>query len=216
MEYLYYKEDYQFQKSAKDALTQQQFINHKKRTRLMDERTSYSQGMVQRCKSSADWIDGMEFVDLDFIGPKYTWSRGNITSTRKCASFNRALCNVNWRLQFLEVTIKHLISLNSDHNPLLLNTDGFATVNTQSCPFRCQAEWMLHPHFSNFMNSTQDDQVNMSNALSCLSETLIEQNKHAFGNLYRRNKQLWPRLKEMQRALTNNIFSGLIKLEKKL
>lgn len=35
---------------------------------------------------------------------------------------DRALCNLDWRLTFLEVEVFALPVVGSDHNPLLLNT----------------------------------------------------------------------------------------------
>lgn len=96
----------------------------------MQERKGYADGLIYKCQKFANLIDDMGLIDLGFTGPKYTWSRGKTIENRKCARLDRALCNVEWRMLFPEATMKHLLTFNSDHCPLLVNTNGF-TNHTQ-------------------------------------------------------------------------------------
>lgn len=60
----------------------------------MTERAGCSDGLKTRCQKFAAWIDEMELVDLGFTGPKYTWHKGNSVETRKIASLDRAIYNI--------------------------------------------------------------------------------------------------------------------------
>ncbi|KAF4359926.1 hypothetical protein G4B88_028677 [Cannabis sativa] len=67
-------------------------------------------------------------IDLGFVGPGYTWSRGNSrspgTGSLKRARLDRGLVTTDWRLLFPAAIVNHLSSSVSDHRPILLDTNG--------------------------------------------------------------------------------------------
>ena len=63
-------------------------------------------------------------IDLGFIGPRFTWSRGNISSSFTTARLDRVVSNTDWRAKFDQATIQRLPKLNSNHTPLIIKLSG--------------------------------------------------------------------------------------------
>ncbi|KAL8167801.1 hypothetical protein V2J09_009300 [Rumex salicifolius] len=82
-------------------------------------------------------------VDLGFSGRKYTWNRGTNPSTRTSTRLDRCLCNASWSTRFIEASIRHLTTNQSDHAPLLVDFNGFNQEVTSSRPFRFQEAWLM-------------------------------------------------------------------------
>ncbi|XP_019465407.1 PREDICTED: uncharacterized protein LOC109363611 [Lupinus angustifolius] len=87
-------------------------------------------------------INDCELIDLGFVGPSYTWKRGNLKER-----LYRALSNMDLRLKFSIASITHLNLLKSDHSPLLMNFTENKGPNHGRQPFRMSAVWFSHPSF---------------------------------------------------------------------
>nr|XP_009767379.1 PREDICTED: uncharacterized protein LOC104218552 [Nicotiana sylvestris]XP_016449441.1 PREDICTED: uncharacterized protein LOC107774429 [Nicotiana tabacum] len=59
-------------------------------------------------------------VDLGYYGPKYTWSNGRGQCSIMWKRLDRGLANDQWLETFPAVTVSHLASAGSNHNPMLL------------------------------------------------------------------------------------------------
>ncbi|KAJ8437791.1 hypothetical protein Cgig2_013710 [Carnegiea gigantea] len=94
------------------------------KTRNMEERRNYSEGLQRRCTKFDHWIENNGLMDLGYTGPPFTWNRGSNPATGKSARLDRALCNRQWRLRFEEARVRHLLQNNSDHCPLLISLYG--------------------------------------------------------------------------------------------
>ncbi|KAK8681635.1 hypothetical protein V6N13_054037 [Hibiscus sabdariffa] len=55
------------------------------------------------------------FLDMEFNGLEFTWSRGNAR-----VRLDRFLCNSHWDESFPESRVDHLLRVRSDHRPILL------------------------------------------------------------------------------------------------
>ncbi|XP_074277075.1 uncharacterized protein LOC141600728 [Silene latifolia] len=153
-------------------------------TRFMHERNSNNEGMQRRCDRFNSWLETNELMDLDYSGPAYTWTRGNTLSTRRWARLDRAVCNSAWRVMFAEGSLRHLMQNQSDHCPILVNTNGFAPIPSVLIPFRFQAAWMCHEKFTEFVsNNLQNDQPLIPFVYS-FADKLQEWNKQVFGNIF--------------------------------
>ena len=78
-------------------------------------------------------------IDLGFSGNPYTW-------TNKCLNFanikerlDRAFSNTEWRSTFPKASVYHFPTTTSDHNPIILNTNGLDSSTPK--PFRFEAMW---------------------------------------------------------------------------
>ncbi|XP_019157557.1 PREDICTED: uncharacterized protein LOC109154147 [Ipomoea nil] len=79
--------------------------------------------LFSRCAGFVDWIHKEGLLDFGYSRSKYTWVRGQNHSTFKGARLDRALCNMDWRIQFPNADVVHLPRVTSDHNPLLVRMD---------------------------------------------------------------------------------------------
>uniref|UniRef100_A0A2N9HGL8 Reverse transcriptase domain-containing protein n=1 Tax=Fagus sylvatica TaxID=28930 RepID=A0A2N9HGL8_FAGSY len=90
-----------------------------------------------------DLLFDLGAVDLDFVGNSFTWSnrrwgRGSIRER-----LDRGIASVSWRVHFPKATIYHLGAVNSDHCPLLLNTNP-SDIHIKR-PFCFIAAWTRDP-----------------------------------------------------------------------
>jgi exonuclease III len=90
-----------------------------------------------------DLLFDLGAVDLGFVGNSFTWSnrrwgRGSIRER-----LDRGIASVSWRVHFPKATIYHLGAVNSDHCPLLLNTNPF-DIHIKRL-FRFIAAWTRDP-----------------------------------------------------------------------
>ncbi|XP_072955922.1 uncharacterized protein [Typha angustifolia] len=61
-------------------------------------------------------------IDLRYAGPAYTWSNRRSNSNRVRQRLDRALARMDWCNRF-PIAKVHLLTITSDHNPILLETD---------------------------------------------------------------------------------------------
>ncbi|KAK3033681.1 hypothetical protein RJ639_034560 [Escallonia herrerae] len=64
-------------------------------------------------------------VDLGFSGNPFTWMNKRPLLANIRERLDRGLGNPQWRILFPNVTIKHLLAILSDHNPICLKTTGY-------------------------------------------------------------------------------------------
>lgn len=79
-------------------------------------------------------------IDLGYSGKPFTWARGRWGSSAIKRRLDRGIASISWRLAFPKATVSHLGAINSNHAPILLNTnpeDSFAHR-----PFRFEAAWI--------------------------------------------------------------------------
>lgn len=68
-------------------------------------------------------INHCGLIDLGYSGPAYTWFNQRQTQFLIREKLNRAFADSRWRQKFPEANITHLPTINSDHNPILLNLE---------------------------------------------------------------------------------------------
>lgn len=108
---------------------------------LRDDKRSSMTGASSYFQS---WVQEGGFIDMGFIGARYTWSHGNDLETRRMARLDRALCCAAWRRDFPLATVRHLCHSHSDHCPVLVEVAGMKTRRLGARPFRFQAAWLIH------------------------------------------------------------------------
>ena len=85
-------------------------------------------------------LDECGFVDLGFIGQKFTWCKrltGGITVWER---LDRAVANQEWISLFLGYSVTHLDTVFSDHKPLSIHMDGLLIRNQR--PWRFEQVWL--------------------------------------------------------------------------
>lgn len=98
------------------------------------------------------WTQEMDLIDIGFIGPQYTWNRGNEVETRRSTRLDRVMCDDEWCRTFPEAVLRHLHHSYSEHWPILLQTSEGASNCLGNWPFKFQAAWMEHKEFEKVMN----------------------------------------------------------------
>ena len=98
------------------------------------------------CNLFRKWYDGHQIFDLNFKGPRFTWSRGLLFKR-----LDRALCNNDWLLKYTENSVLHLPKVASDHRPVLVRFARDGAGQKRNRPFRFLAAWLTHDQFNNFV-----------------------------------------------------------------
>lgn len=91
----------------------------------------------------AQLIQSHSLIDLGFADNKFTWSNKRENKANIKERLDRGIANIQWRELFPRATFLHLPAVSSDHNPLLLNTDG--ENNRKPCLFHFKAMWTSDP-----------------------------------------------------------------------
>jgi len=97
-----------------------------------------------RISAFRECIDQCGLMDLGFQGPQFTWSNKNsiwYRNTKEC--LDRVLGNTEWKIHFPRTEIHHLPHTNSDHCPILLDTDPSPCRLTK--PFKFEQMWLTDP-----------------------------------------------------------------------
>lgn len=91
-----------------------------------------------------NWLNQLRLIDLDFFPSPFTWARGVKNCTRIQRCLDRAVCNIEWRVEWQEVYAKHLDCVFSDHAPLLLQFDLTQRMDQSKRPFRFLSSWLSY------------------------------------------------------------------------
>ncbi|KAH9770764.1 putative ribonuclease H protein [Citrus sinensis] len=76
-------------------------------------------------------------LDLKFSGPRFTWSRGNLSKR-----LDIAVCNDRWLIKHANSSVMHLPKIDSDHRPILVKFQNMDSRHGGPRPFRFLAAWL--------------------------------------------------------------------------
>ena len=76
-------------------------------------------------------LDECGFIDLGFVGPRFTWSKKISDGHSIWERLDRGLANNNWFHKFLGSRVHHLQCFASDHCPLLITLLGLSPLPTK-------------------------------------------------------------------------------------
>ncbi|KAA3469259.1 LINE-1 reverse transcriptase isogeny [Gossypium australe] len=145
--------------------------------------------------------------DLGYIGPTYTWQRGN-TSER----LDRALANDTWISTFPHALVYHLPRIKSDHRPIFLKTKP--TFNaSRGRPFRFLAGWTQHANFKDLVSTKWSYSGNMTASLADFTSHVKAWNRYTYGYIGTRKRQLLKSIGSIQKAMEHSSSSSLANLE---
>ncbi|XP_019189015.1 PREDICTED: uncharacterized protein LOC109183391 [Ipomoea nil] len=183
--------------------------------RTRDETKNYSSFSAHRSSDFSGWIQDEGLIDMGFSGPSLTWVKNGNNDNIKGARLDRAMCNLDWRIMFPEVTVTHLARLASDHAPILVQIKG-KRLSRPIASFVFQAAWFTREDIRDVVDNTWDSNQNIVDNSKALAAALSEWNKNSFGNIFKRKRILNSRIGGIQRVLAENFHKGLTKLELKL
>ena len=93
-------------------------------------------------QSFRDIIDECGFMDLGFVGPKFTWSKHFEDGHSIWESLNIGMATSNWFLQFPGSWVTHLHCVSSIHTPLLINPTRLE-VSPRQKVFHLEEIWLF-------------------------------------------------------------------------
>ncbi|XP_024042959.1 uncharacterized protein LOC112099735 [Citrus clementina] len=176
---------------------------------------SEKQGGVGRnsgvCNLFRKWYDGHQIFDLNFKGPRFTWSRGLLFKR-----LDRALYNNEWLLKYTENSVLHLPKVASDHRPVLVRFARDRAGHKRNRPFRFLAAWLTHDQFNNFVKRVWNPQTNYSIAASHFVQEVQAWNCDVFGNIFQRKRRLLAWINGIQATLEKYSSRSLMHLEARL
>lgn len=142
------------------------------------ERQGGSSKRTGICPHFANWFQSYGLINLEIVGPKFTWRRGTLSEHLDCT-----VCNLAWGLKFPESFVYHLAHNHSNHRPLLLRLQGLVP-NKAKRPFRFMQMWPTHNGFSHFLKSNWSGCPNLMSSIKQLTDNLHHWNQ-VFGNIFR-------------------------------
>ncbi|XP_057246686.1 uncharacterized protein LOC130589442 [Beta vulgaris subsp. vulgaris] len=88
-------------------------------------------------------VDDLMLRDLGFVGPWYTWERGNTAATRIRERLDRFLCSASWFDLYSDFVVDHLLRYKSDHVAMVLRPQTHNTRRKKNRGFRFETCWLL-------------------------------------------------------------------------
>ena len=137
-----------------------------------------------------DVIDECRFMDLGFMGPKFTWAKHYVDGHSLRIRLDRCLATNSWFQKFPRTRVHHLNCMSSDHSPLLINLSGLPNPRRKRC-FRFEEMWLSDPSCGEMVEevwcNTRDQNPStaiLKKVARCEKE-LKWWNKHNFGHVRR-------------------------------
>lgn len=180
-----------------------------------EEKYGWNQINLNRALEFKECLDNCNFLDLDFAGPKFTWTNKRLVSSLILERLDRCFANPSWRMLYPEAIVTYLPRTFSDHYPVLIELLGRKT-NFANKPFRFHAIWLLHPKFPKVVEEAWSGDRSLPSAISDFTIRVKKWNFEVFGNLFARKKRVLARLGGVQKAIACNISEDLLRLEKNL
>lgn len=91
-------------------------------------------------------MDEYNLIDNSFQGDPFTCKQGSLSQR-----LDRVPTNLELKINFLEVVVKHLPTFKSNHCPLLLQLAREAPLNKGCRPFRFLQTWLTRETFADLL-----------------------------------------------------------------
>lgn len=163
------------------------------------------------CGLFRTWLHSNRLYDLQFKGPKFTWSRGTLAKR-----LDRAVCNEDWTGRFTENTVLHLPKIAPDHRPVLVRFEKVEERGRGNKPFWFLAAWLIDKGFQNLVNSSWGFDDSYLEVVQRFTTNVSLWNKNTFGNIFHKKRNLLARIGGIQRVLETCTKQSLVRLELKL
>lgn len=171
---------------------------------VLDQRDKIGANLV--ASSSRDgfrtMVDTNGLIDLGYIGYAFTWNNRREGKANIQERLVRGFANGAWRLLFPTASITHLSALQSNHRPLLINTNP--PLSSRPKPFRFEVVWTRDPSAGTTIEEAwhkQPSYPHLSNLTSKLKTTklaLKQWNHIHFGHLQSNIQTLKRQIEHLQ------------------
>ncbi|KAK8672606.1 hypothetical protein V6N13_110971 [Hibiscus sabdariffa] len=112
--------------------------------------------------------------DLDYVGPDFTWYRGNCS-----VRLDRCFGNASWFERYPDSCLHHLLRMKSDHRPILLSFSG-SSHHLHNKPFRYLSAWALHHDFDRLVHDNWDSSLPITDAIQSFTIAAQAWNRDIF------------------------------------
>ncbi|XP_026378835.1 uncharacterized protein LOC113273308 [Papaver somniferum] len=129
----------------------------------ISEKQGGRQGMSNVNTEFRNFIQDRALIDMGYTGPAFTWTNGVTMEKPIFEKLDRAVCNIDWFLMFLDNRVFHLPRISSDHAQILVNTHK-TNKRRRKHANKFEYYWTEHPCFKDVVHNTwigsQQDSVN--------------------------------------------------------
>ena len=156
--------------------------------------------------SNSNYFNSLMFelgaIDLGFSGARFTWCNKRWGHGCIRERLDRAIVNMQWRTEFPRAAVFHLGAVNSDHCPLIIDTNP-ADVRCPR-PFRFEAMWANDPRCLVVINEAWkrnfvgNDGLKLYKKQFYATMDLRRWNKEVFGHVQSRITELTWSLERIQ------------------
>jgi hypothetical protein len=142
-------------------------------------------------------------VNLGYSGTQFTWWNKRWGKGAIRERLDRAISNIDWRMTFPKAAVIHLGAINSDHNPLLVDTNP--TEEFVPRPFRFEAMWTRDPRCGGVIKKAWEAECRGNHSfILCHKQrkttiALKRWNRDVFGNSHTMIKKLTNQIEENQK-----------------
>lgn len=153
-----------------------------------------SQVNINRALEFKACFDFCSFVDLGFVGPKYTWTNKRQLTDLILERIDRCFANPLRRVLYLEAVVTHLPKTYSDHH-LVLIVLWKLNPNRENKHFHFQTIWLLHPDFPRIIKEAWLEESLLHLTIMDSTKKAKKWNYEVFVNLFARKRRVLARIK---------------------
>jgi len=170
---------------------------------------------LYRANIFKECLDACNMADLDFQGPRYTWTNKNDLCSLIQERLDRFFANPDWCVLYPEAQVTHLPRCSSDHCPVLMELEPQPSIRLNR-PFRFHSFWLSDTSFPKIVQNAWSIESGLYDSIAKFEREASEWNWVHFGNIFAKKKRILARLGGIQRFMAERPSSFLIILEKQL
>ncbi|CAL1403035.1 unnamed protein product [Linum trigynum] len=132
---------------------------------------------ANRARPFRQCIQDCVLIDVDLLGPCFTWNQGNLFQL-----LDRTLYNQAWFLKFSSTAMRHLERLGSDHRPILVQRSRGDSKRGDRL-FWFWAALLGHDNFMSTVTSAWAGDAALPGQLVALAEVVKKWNSEVLRNI---------------------------------
>lgn len=161
------------------------------------------------------FLDDAALIDLGYEGPRFTWNNRRSGKANIQERLDRGFANDAWKLLFNHASITHLTAFNSNHRPILLQTDPPRCSLPK--PFKFETFWTTLPQAGIIIATAWCWGFSLLSKLKNTKRALKEWNKSDLGQVQCKIKKLQETIQHIQKGEQSELnLAGEDKLQSEL